>query len=140
MAMAMGTGGVRSDINVTPFIDIVLVLLIIFMVLTPMVMMAYESNVPPKAVADTSAVLQKEQLIITQLEPNTVFVNRDQVSVEQLYAKLKDILDHRKEKIVFVGADDKLNYGVVMKTMDIVRNAGAEKIGIITEKVEIPTE
>jgi len=138
--MAMGTGGVRSDINVTPFIDIVLVLLIIFMVLTPMVMMAYESNVPPKAVADTSAVLQKEQLIITQLEPNTVFVNRDQVSVEQLYAKLKDILDHRKEKIVFVGADDKLNYGVVMKTMDIVRNAGAEKIGIITEKVEIPTE
>lgn len=138
--MQIGHSSVMNDINVTPFVDVVLVLLIIFMVMTPLMMMAYESTVPPKAIADTSAVLQKEQLIITQVDPNSVYVNRNQYRVDQLYAELKNILDHRRDKLVFFSADDELNYGVVMKTMDIIRYAGADKIGIITEKVTIPDQ
>lgn len=140
MAMGVGNlGSLKSDINVTPLVDVVLVLLIIFMVLTPLLQMGYDVNVPPKATAEASAVITKEQLIVTQKEPDKVYLNREQIDIKQLPLRLTDILKHRSDKTVFISADDELNYGVVMNTMDIIRNAGAERIGIITEKVNIPS-
>ena len=132
-------GSLKSDINVTPLVDVVLVLLIIFMVLTPLLQMGYDVNVPPKATAEASAVITKEQLIVTQKEPGKVYLNREIVDINQLPLRLTDILKHRSDKTVFLSADDELNYGTVMNTMDIIRNAGAERIGIITEKVNIPS-
>jgi len=140
--MTMGVGNLaslKSDINVTPLVDVVLVLLIIFMVLTPLLQMGYDVNVPPKATAEASAVITKEQLIVTQKEPGKVYLNRQQIDINQLPLRLTEILKHRSDKTVFISADDELNYGVVMNTMDIIRNAGAERIGIITEKVNIPS-
>jgi Biopolymer transport protein len=140
MAMGVGNlGSLKSDINVTPLVDVVLVLLIIFMVLTPLLQMGYDVNVPPKATAEASAVITKEQLIVTQKEPGKVYLNREIVDINQLPLRLTDILKHRSDKTVFLSADDELNYGTVMNTMDIIRNAGAERIGIITEKVNIPS-
>jgi biopolymer transport protein TolR len=140
MAMGVGNlGSLKSDINVTPLVDVVLVLLIIFMVLTPLLQMGYDVNVPPKATAEASAVITKEQLIVTQRDPNKVYLNREIVDINQLPLRLADILKHRSDKTVFLSADDELNYGVVMNTMDIIRSAGAERIGIITEKVNIPS-
>ena len=140
MAMGVGNlGSLKSDINVTPLVDVVLVLLIIFMVLTPLLQMGYDVNVPPKATAEASAVITKEQLIVTQKEPSKVYLNREIVDINQLPLRLTDILKHRSDKTVFLSADDELNYGTVMTTMDIIRNAGAERIGIITEKVNIPS-
>jgi len=140
MAMGVGNlGSLKSDINVTPLVDVVLVLLIIFMVLTPLLQMGYDVNVPPKATAEASAVITKEQLIVTQKDPDKVYLNREQVPLNQLPLRLTDILKHRSDKTVFFSADDELNYGAVMTTMDIIRNAGAERIGIITEKVNIPS-
>jgi biopolymer transport protein TolR len=140
MAMGVGNlGSLKSDINVTPLVDVVLVLLIIFMVLTPLLQMGYDVNVPPKATAEASAVITKEQLIVTQKEPGKVYLNREIVDINQLPLRLTDILRHRSDKTVFLSADDELNYGTVMTTMDIIRNAGAERIGIITEKVNIPS-
>ncbi|HJZ11408.1 MAG TPA: biopolymer transporter ExbD [Acidobacteriota bacterium] len=139
MAMTMGNlGSLKSDINVTPLVDVVLVLLIIFMVLTPLLQMGYDVNVPPKATADTSLVMSKEQLIVTQRDQRKVFLNRIEVDVTQLPLKLTDILKHRSDKTVFYAADDELNYGVAMQTMDMIRTAGAERIGIITEKMAVP--
>src|SRR3989337_2021917 len=113
MAMTMGNlGSLKSDINVTPLVDVVLVLLIIFMVLTPLLQMGYDVNVPPKATADTSLVMSKEQLIVTQRDQRKVFLNRIEVDVTQLPLKLTDILKHRSDKTVFYAADDELNYGV----------------------------
>lgn len=139
--MAMATGKkahLNSDINVTPLVDVVLVLLIIFMVLTPLLQLGYDVNVPPKKTALASEVQSKMQLIVTQIEPGKVYLNREQVDVKQLPLRLTDILKVRNDKTVFYSADDELNYGSVMTTMDIIRNSGAEKIGIITEKVSIP--
>ena len=139
MAMGVGDlGNLKSDINVTPLVDVVLVLLIIFMVLTPLLQMGYDVNVPPKATADTSVVISREQLIVTQREQRKVYLNRIEVDVAQLPLRLTDILKHRSDKTVFFAGDDDLNYGVVMSTMDIIRDSGAERIGIITEKGTVP--
>jgi biopolymer transport protein TolR len=139
--MAMATGSPRalnSDINVTPLVDVVLVLLIIFMVLTPLMQLGYDVNVPPKKTALASEVSSKQQLIITQVQPNQVFLNREKIDITQLPIRLTEFLRSRGDKTVFYSADDELNYGHVVKTMDIIRNSGAEKIGIITETVTIP--
>lgn len=139
--MAMATGQkahLNADINVTPLVDVVLVLLIIFMVLTPLLQLGYDVNVPPKKTALASEVQSKMQLIVTQIEPSKVYLNREQVDIKQLPLRLTDILKVRNDKTVFYSADDELNYGSVMQTMDIIRSSGAEKIGIITEKVSIP--
>lgn len=139
MAMAVSkTAALNSDINVTPLVDVVLVLLIIFMVLTPLMQLGYDVNVPPKKTALMSEVSSKQQLIITQIESNKVFLNREKIDVAQLPIRLTEFLRNRGDKTVFYSADDELNYGQVVKTMDIIRNSGAEKIGIITEKVTIP--
>jgi len=139
MGMAVGGGGgLKADINITPLVDVVLVLLIIFMVLTPLLQLGYDVNVPPKATVEASAVVSKAQLIVTQAEPGKVYLNREQISLEQLPLKLTEILQHRNDKTVFFSASDEMNYGMVMTTMDLIRNAGAERIGIITEKVSLP--
>jgi biopolymer transport protein ExbD len=140
--MAMATSSkahLNADINVTPLVDVVLVLLIIFMVLTPLLQLGYDVNVPPKKTALASEVTSKQQLIVTQIEPGKVYLNREQVELGQLPIRLTEILKTRNDKTVFFSADDELNYGAVMTTMDIIRNSGAEKIGIITEKVSIPS-
>jgi biopolymer transport protein ExbD len=139
MAMAVGkTSALNSDINVTPLVDVVLVLLIIFMVLTPLMQLGYDVNVPPKKTALASEVSSKQQLIVTQIQPKEVYLNREKIDVAQLPLRLTEFLRNRGDKTVFYSADDELNYGQVVTTMDIIRNAGAEKIGIITEKVTIP--
>jgi biopolymer transport protein TolR len=131
-------GTLRSEINVTPLVDVVLVLLIIFMVVTPLLQMGYDVNVPPKATAEASAVISKEQLVVTQVSAERIFLNREQIDAKQLPIRLTEILRHRRDKTVFYSADDDLNYGIVMETMDVIRNAGAERLGIITDKVIIP--
>ena len=139
MGMGAGpSGSLRSDINVTPLVDVVLVLLIIFMVVTPLLQMGYDVNVPPKATAEASAIISKEQLVVTQVKPDKIYLNREEIDAKQLPLRLSDILKRRRDKTVFFSADDDLNYGVVMTTMDSIRNAGAERLGIITEKVTIP--
>jgi biopolymer transport protein ExbD len=67
-----------------------------------------------------------------------VFLNREQIDAKQLPLRLTEILKHRRDKTVFFSADDELNYGAVMATMDVIRNSGAERLGIITDKVTIP--
>src|ERR1700757_4074643 len=101
--MGMGVGGLadyKSDINVTPLVDVVLVLLIIFMVVTPLLQMGYDVNVPPKATADVSQVISKEQLVVTQVKPDKVYLNREEIDLKQLPLRLTDILKHRRDKTV----------------------------------------
>jgi biopolymer transport protein ExbD len=139
MGMAVGKGGsLNADINVTPLVDVVLVLLIIFMVLTPLLQLGYDVNVPPKKTALASEISAKAQLIVTQIEQGRVYINREVVDVTQLTLRLTEILKNRGDKTVFFSADDELPYAQIMSTMDMIRTAGAEKIGIITERVTVP--
>ncbi len=139
MAMNLGTTGVKSDINVTPFVDIVLVLLIIFMVVTPMLSRALDLTVPPKSEATVTTEVAADQLIISVKGPDTnpkVFLNRDEVPTakEGVKKMIEDLMKGRREKVVFFQAENDLNYQYVIDVIDAIRAGGAEKIALITDE------
>ena len=137
MAMAkVGTGDYKSDINITPLVDIVLVLLIIFMVITPLLQMGYDVKVPPKSTVSEPQSMT-DQVIVSLTPQNKIFLNKTEVTAPQLAQQLGDILKNRNDKTVFFSGDDASNYGEVVKVMDIVRNAGAKNLGIVLETVPI---
>jgi len=138
MAMQLGSSGVKSDINVTPFVDIVLVLLIIFMVVTPMLSRALDVAVPPKSDAPQTIVDPSEQLIITVKGPETppkVFLNREEIAggLDGVRDRIAELMKGRREKIVFFQADNELVYQDVVNVMDKIKEGGAE-IGLITDE------
>jgi len=138
MAMsAGGTGDYKSDINITPLVDVVLVLLIIFMVITPLLQMGYDVKVPPKATEQTITQVPPDQLVVSVMPNNRLFLNKQELTAQQLATQLADNLKNRSTKTVFFSADDTVQYENVAKVMDIVRNAGATNIGIVLETVPV---
>ena len=139
MAAAVGGpagGGYKSDINITPLVDIVLVLLIIFMVITPLLQMGYDIKVPPKAQLDTPQP-PSDQLIVSIAPSGRLYLNKEQLDKQQLGLRLSEILKNRRDKTVFFSADDAVTYGEVAAVMDIVRTAGAKNLGIVLETVPV---
>jgi len=139
MAMtAGGLGDYKSDINITPLVDVVLVLLIIFMVITPLLQMGYDVKVPPKATVDQPQSTM-DQLIVSITPQKRIYLNKTEVTAQQLSQQLSDILKNRAStnRTVFVSADDGTPYGDVVKIMDVIRTAGAKNIGIVLETVPI---
>jgi len=140
MAMALGTSsGQKSDINVTPFVDIVLVLLIIFMVVTPLLSRALDVSVPPKSEAEAAPEVTSEQLILTVKGPDTsprVFLNREEIpgGADSVRERIEGLMKGRREKIVFFQADNDLPYQYIITIMDMIRGGGADKIGLITDE------
>lgn len=145
MSMAVGgaKGGVQHDINVTPLIDVVLVLLIIFMVLTPMMQKAHQINLP--APPDTTVQQPppdpaNPQLIISMEKDKTLSLNQEAVKLPDLQKRLREVLGERSTKIVFFKCDASVKYADAMNVMDVMRGAGVEKIGIITEELKKAAE
>ncbi len=138
--MSMAAGGVgeyKSDINITPLVDVVLVLLIIFMVITPLLQMGYDVKVPPKAPPTNIADIPPDQLVVSLMPNNKIFLNKQELTAQQLATQLADNLKNRRDKTVFFSADDSVTYGDVAKVMDVVRNAGANNLGIVLETVPV---
>ena len=137
--MAMGAssaGQYKSDINITPLVDVVLVLLIIFMVITPLLQMGYDVKVPPKSAGPTGP--PPADLIIVSLTPeNKIFLNKEEVNSQTLSLRLTEILKNRSNKTIFFSGDDGANYGEVVRVMDLCRNAGAKNMGIVLEAVPV---
>jgi biopolymer transport protein ExbD len=138
MAMQLGGSGVKSDINVTPFVDIVLVLLIIFMVVTPLLSRVLEVAVPPKTEGDPVTEVA-EQLIITvrgPAEAPSVLLNQEEIAggADGVKARIEELMKGRREKVVFFQAENELPYSYVVNVMDQIRGGGAEKIGLITDE------
>ena len=131
----MTSGGnnsqLMSDINVTPFVDVMLVLLIIFMVTAPMMMQGVDVSLPEATAEPLES--EKEHLIITIDTKNQVFINDFQVSVDGLGEKLRKILEGRSDREVFLKADKDISYGTVVQVMAEVKGAGVEKLGMVTE-------
>ena len=140
MSMNLGTTGVKSDINVTPFVDIVLVLLIIFMVVTPMLSRAHDLSVPPKSEAQTLPdTIIADQLIISVKGPDTnpkVFLNRDEVpnGKDGVQKMIEDLMKGRREKVVFFQSENEIGYQYVIDVIDAIKAGGAEKIALITDE------
>jgi biopolymer transport protein TolR len=120
-----------SDINVTPLVDVILVLLIIFMVTAPMLQMGIDVNLP--RVKAKSIDVGEEKLILTIKNENEIFINRYKTSLTDLKSKLENIFASRIEREIFMRADEKVPYGFVVKVMSEVRKAGVDKLGMITE-------
>ena len=127
-------GGVRSDINITPLVDVVLVLLIIFMVLTPILLKQIEVKVPQKAdVKIEQPQLTNEQVVVRIEADGRVSVNKEPVPEADVGEKMRTIFASRREKVVFFDIDDQANYGKVVAVMDACRGAGVKVLGIMTK-------
>jgi biopolymer transport protein ExbD len=135
--MAVGpSGGQNANINVTPLIDVLLVLLIIFMVITPLLQMGYDVKVPPKS-TNPNPTIDPDQLIVSVTAQNKLFLNKQELTAPQLSTQLSSILKNRRDKTVFFSGDDGVTYGEVARIMDLCRSAGATNIGIVLETVPV---
>ena len=123
-----------SEINVTPLVDVMLVLLIIFMVAAPMMMQGTDVQLPKTQAKPIQS--KEERLVITLNKKQEIFINEYRVSREELQEKLKILYQNRKEGEVFLRADRSLPYGFVIQIMSDIKNSGIEKLGLVTEPGE----
>ncbi|MGZ5475505.1 MAG: ExbD/TolR family protein, partial [Thermoanaerobaculia bacterium] len=128
-----GSGTVKSDINVTPLVDVVLVLLIIFMVITPVVQMGYLVRVPPKAPANLPPSAVQDQIIIRLQSADRVLINKEELTMATFPARIKDILRGNTSKMVFFSGARDVDYETTIKFLDLAKASGAKNIGIIVE-------
>src|SRR5579863_3284467 len=126
-----GAGGIRSDINITPLVDVVLVLLIIFMVAVPLLQMGYPVQVPPKVKTNTPMPDQNDQIIVRLDAQGQPWINKMQVAKADFADALRRAMTGRASKVVFFAADGELPYGDVATFMDLCRNNGVENLGIV---------
>ena len=125
---------VRATINVTPLIDILLVLLIIFMIVTPMLTQAMDADIPQSAERTVLENYSQNQLVLTLTADGRTMLNQESLTIGQLPRRLRELLSVRGgRKLVFVNADDGLPYGQVIQMMDLCRSAGAEHVGLVLE-------
>jgi biopolymer transport protein TolR len=131
--MITGDNGDRlmSEINVTPFVDVMLVLLIIFMVTAPMMIQGVDIELPEASSAPLAS--KNEQILISIDRQQTVFINDYAVSVDYLGEKLKSILGGQKNRDVFLRADKNVPYGAVVHVMSKIKDAGVENLGMVTD-------
>ncbi len=126
---------VNSNINVTPMVDVMLVLLIIFMVITPMLTNKVNVTLARTANATTMDDANKEDaVIIAVTRDSKIFLGQDQTTLEQLGSQVKDRLGDKPSKIVYFRADARAHYGTVEDAIDSVRTAGVEEVGLLTEQ------
>jgi biopolymer transport protein TolR len=134
MSMDLGgaKGGVKSDINVTPLVDVMLVLLIIMMIVAPMLQQGVALRLP-KAGNTVSKPESAEQTVLAIAMNKGLYLNSRPVQEGELASKINEILESKAEKIVLIRADEEVDYGTVMAAMDQLRAAGVEDIGLITD-------
>src|SRR5437867_1193385 len=133
MELGGGKGGIKSDINVTPVVDVMLVLLIIMMLVAPLL----QQGVPVKLPTAANTVDKPEtqgQTVVAIASNKTMYLNARPVQEGELGTRVNEILENQKEKIVLIKADEEVEYSAVMAAMDQLRQAGIEDIGLITEQ------
>jgi biopolymer transport protein TolR len=132
-AGAEGANRVRSslaEINVIPLVDVVLVLLLIFMLTAPMMYRGIDVNLPKTASKPTAI---EERLVLTLTKDKTLYLNERPLPLAMLEPRLRGLLRDRADKTVFIKADKELAYGHVVETMDRIRRAGVDRVGMVTE-------
>ena len=127
-------GGVKSDINVTPLVDVMLVLLIIMMLVAPDVAAGRQRQAADCDATRSTSPKTQGQTVVAIGRDKTMYLNAKPVQEGELATKVNELLENPKEKIVLIKADEEVEYGAVMAAMDQLRQAGIEDIGLITER------
>jgi biopolymer transport protein TolR len=138
MAMTMtGTAGrVMAAINVTPMADIMIVLLIIFMVITPLTPKGLESLVPQPAPPNQNQAADVRTVVVSVDKDHKLLINQEESNYEKLGARLEEIFKTRAERVIFVKGDPAVEFQWVAKAIDIAKGAGLDKVGLMTPKME----
>jgi biopolymer transport protein ExbD len=137
--MAFGSSGgksVKSDINITPLVDVVLVLLIIFMVMTPTLLKEMDVKVPEKAEVETQASPESNEVVVSVTREGRYQLNREPVADADLGDRVRELMAARAEKRVFFDVDDDAMYADAMHAMDVCRGAGAKVLGLVTKDAQ----
>src|SRR5215469_6066029 len=136
MGMAVGgQGGVKSDINMTPMIDVLLVLIIIFMVITPLTPKGLEALVPqPPPPGQPPSAADQRTVVITINKDHSMLINTEPTTEQQLGPRLEEIFKTRAERVVFVKGDPDLEYNYVARAIDIAHGAQIDKVGLMPYK------
>ncbi len=139
MAMDLGgaKGGVKSDINVTPLCDVMLVLLIIMMIVAPLLEQGVSVKLPV-ATNTTDKPETQGQTVIAIAANKAMYLNAKPIQEAELASKVNEALEGKKEKVVIIRADEEVEYSAVMAAMDQLRQAGIEDIGLITDPKRAP--
>lgn len=142
MGMQTGNGGGRtalSEINVTPFVDVMLVLLVIFMVTTPILYQGVDVNLPKTESQAMPSLDREKKVVVTLNSDGEIFIEKEQLSLSELRIEIRTLMTEQgkevREEDVFLRADTSVPYGTVVEVMSEIRNAGVTKLGLITEPI-----
>jgi biopolymer transport protein ExbD len=128
-------GRAKADINITPLIDVLLVLIVIFMVITPLTPQGLEASVPQAA--HLPAEKQDETLVLTLSRTGAVRLNQEPLESASVFARLQEVLRTRRDRTLFVQADDDVLYDDVAHLIDMARGAGAARVGLMAQRIGV---